>query len=173
VYFSRCIIGMALFVAACGARAAPPPAQAPSLHGGPAAHPIAWASRDRTMPIVAPTVHHLQMLITRGWRSGEHYVWLVSRGSDLISVYRATQSELGEVLDEVTHRYYPTVGNPTDQASYIILGSFKPPPPPPPDPGGIPDEIVRQVMSAAAAMERESAHFDGRPAGQAIGGTAI
>jgi hypothetical protein len=168
VYFHLKIIGFAIFAAACGARMAAPvveTAQAREV----AAHPILWASRDRAAPIVSPSVHHLQVVITRGWAAEDHYVWLISGGRELLAVYRADPREVGEVLGDISHRVYPTVGNPLDKYSISILGSYKqPPPPPPPDPGGIPELIVREVMTVAAGMERESAHLDGRAVGAGI-----
>ena len=112
-------------------------------------------------PLAPPGVHHLQVVVTRGWTAGEHYVWLVGDGRELAAVFRASDRDLVELIGEITHRYYPTVGNPLSDVGYSIVGSFKPPPPPPPpDPGGVPDDVVRQVMEAAAAVHGAGARLD-------------
>jgi hypothetical protein len=159
--WSVCSVLLAL--AACGGHPAAR-VETPRFAAVTDARAVAWASRDRAAVLPA-SVHHIQVVIAPGWTAGEHNVFVVAEGRELLAVYRATQAELSEVVAEVGHRYYPTVGTPLDEYEFIINGSFRqPPPPPPPFHDQIPAAYVREVLTNAYQLNQSSAQFTGRPA---------
>jgi hypothetical protein len=100
-------------------------------------------------------VKHLQLVITPGWKNGEHFTWLISGGTDVVSVYHSTGKDLSEIVSEVVQVSF-SPGAVLDRRSFVILGSFKGPPPPPPDPGGFPGSYVEGVFNAAFRLNLES-----------------
>lgn len=148
-----------ILATACGAqspRPAPitemaPPASRAALE----AKPVAWATRDTSVPVFPRSIGRLQIVITPGWVEGEHYAWLITNGTDVIRVYRSRSTEIGDIVDAAVRTIYPTAGTPLDKLSIGVVGSIHKPPPPPPDPGGFPGDYVQQVMRTAWGMNRE------------------
>jgi hypothetical protein len=157
-----------LALAACSARAigpndvTAPPASRTAL----AAKPSIWAVRDRSAVLFPKAIGRLQIVVTPGWAEGEHYAWLISNGTDVVRVFRARSTEIGNIVDTAIQTVYPTVGTPLDQLSIGILGSFHKPPPPPPDPGGFPEAYVQEVMRTAWRINREQVQVGGAAVGQ-------
>ena len=153
-----------IVAAACGAQSArpapitemAPPASRAALE----AKPTAWAARDTSVPLFSRSIGRLQIVITPGWAAGEHYAWLITNGTDVISVFRSRSSEIGDIVDAAVRTIYPTAGTPLDKLSIGVVGSIHKPPPPPPDPGGFPGDYVQQVMRTAWGMNRQQAQLD-------------
>jgi hypothetical protein len=150
-------------MAACAGRSSGPTTAAiapPASRAALEAKPVAWAKRDMSVPLLPTSIRRLQIVITPGWTAGEHYAWLISNGSDVVRVYRAAGTEIGDIVDAAIKTVYPTVSSPLDKISFGVVGSIHAPPPPPPDPGGFPGDYVQQVMRTAWGMNREQAQID-------------
>jgi hypothetical protein len=143
-------------LAACQPR--PPEPQIP--RSAFAAKPAAWSRTSLEALTVPKTAKHLQLIVTPGWAKGEHFAWLIADGTEVLAVYRTLTSELGEVIDEASHRYFSNVPSIIDSRSFVILGSYKPPPPPPPDPGGFPGGYVQSIMLTAQALNKEALRLE-------------
>jgi hypothetical protein len=135
-----------------------------------AAKPVAFTRRDQITAVLSTSITHLQLVITRGWARDEHFAWLISDGTNVLSVYHITASnQLGDVIGAVVNTVYPTVGTPLERASFGVMGSIHaPPPPPPPEPGGFPQIYVEQVLTAAWRMNQEQVRLATPAAGGQI-----
>jgi hypothetical protein len=152
-------------LAACGAHGGQPN---PSDSGQPsgsapratrealAAKPVDWSKRDPAEAVVPTTTRHVQVLVTPGWAREEHYVWVVSDGTEVLRVFRTAGAEVSEAIGAAMRTYYPSQGTPLDAQSFVMLGSFKLPPPPPPDPGGLPGDYVERVMRDAWNLNQQA-----------------
>jgi len=154
---------LVLALVACGGRAPAPNnvTAPPASRAALAAKPSVWAERDRSVALFPKSIGRLQIVVTPGWVEGEHYAWLVSNGTDVVRVFKARSTEIGDIVDTAIRTVYPTVGTPLDQLSIGILGSFHKPPPPPPDPGGFPGDYVQEVMRTAWGIDREQVKIGG------------
>ena len=162
---SASLLLISVMITACGARSAGPPAAPKASRAALAAKPIEWSKRDPAVPIWPASVSHGQLIVTGGWAQGEHYAWAISEGTDVVAVYRCTTDQLGEIIDLAGRAFRPTVSKPGDEASFVILGSFKQPPPPPPDPGGFPGPYVEQVLHAAWTANYEATALGAKQVG--------
>lgn len=160
---------LAVAVAACAARSPGPTAMTapPATRAALEARPVVWAERDRSAALFPRTIRRLQIVVTPGWAEGERYAWVISNGTDVIRVFRARTTEIGDIVDTAVRTVYPTTGTPLDQLSIGVLGSIHTPPPPPPDPGGFPGGYVEEVMRTAWGIDREQVQIGGAvgPAG--------
>src|SRR5258706_8777192 len=92
------LILMCVMAAACAARGAGPPSAPPPSPKVLATKIVAWDARD-TAPLALPAqALHVQLIITPGWARDEHYAWFVSNGTDVVAVYRCTDSQRSEIL---------------------------------------------------------------------------
>lgn len=124
------------------------------------AKPVVWAERDKSVALFPRSIGRLQIVVTPGWAEGERYAWVVSNGTDVIRVFRARTTEIGDIVDTAIRTIYPTTGTPLDQLSIGVLGSIHAPPPPPPDPGGFPGAYVQEVMRTAWGIDRAQARIN-------------
>jgi hypothetical protein len=154
----RLASSLLLAIAACAARPGPNNVTAPpATRAALAARPSVWSERDKTAALFPRSIGRLQIVVTPGWAEGEHYAWLISNGTDVVRVFRARSTEIGEIVDAAIKTVYPTVGTPLDQLSIGVLGVIHKPPPPPPDPGGLPEGYVQQVMHTAWGIDQQQA----------------
>jgi hypothetical protein len=140
---------------ACAAQASGPSGVPKPSRAALAAKPVEWAKRSPGTLLVPSSTKHLQLVVTPGWTKQEHFAWLIAEGTEVVTVYRSTNKDLGEILGEVLQRYFPSSSF-QDTRSFVILGSIKGPPPPPPDPGGFPVPYVESVLAAAFRLNREA-----------------
>lgn len=154
---SICAMAMAMAAAAGGNAAADTlrktkPTPSAARHVRAAAYSTAPATL--TWPT---TAKRRQLVISRGWRGDENYVWFIADGRTVVSVFlTATREELGTAIAKFARDMtFATVGSPTDSLSWGIAGAIikVPPPPPPPEPGGLPEWYVDQVMQTAMRMD--------------------
>ena len=158
---------LTLALVACGARPLPPNdvTAPPASRAALAAKASVWAERDRSLALFPKSIGRLQIVVTPGWAEGEHYAWLVSNGTDVIRVFRARSTEIGDIVDTAIKTVYPTVGTPLDQLSIGILGVYHKPPPPPPDPGGFPGDYVQEIMHTAWGINQQQVKVGGQIGG--------
>jgi len=160
-----------LAIAACAARpVGPNDVTAPAAtRAALAAKPLVWSERDKTAALFPRSIGRLQIVVTPGWVEGEHYAWLISNGTDVLRVFRARSTEIGDIVDAAIKTVYPTVGTPLDQLSIGVLGVIHKPPPPPPDPGGLPELYVQDVMRKAWGIDREQVRVGAGQIGEHVG----
>jgi len=136
----------------------PTPAPAPAPTSGDARHVRAtpWANAPATLAW-PKTSRRRQLLVSRGWKADENYVWFVADGRTVVGVYRtATRTELdGAIAKFVRDMTLATQSSPLDAMDWSIAGAISknPPPPPPPEPGGFPEWYFEQVMKVAMRMD--------------------
>lgn len=123
------------------------------------ARPVPW--KTGSLDMVPTTIRHLQVIITPGFLRGQKFAWFTAGGRDVVVVFSASSSDIAEMSDELSNRYFPEQGVPGDRRSYIILGSLKGPGgPPDPGPGGFPEAYVVMVMHAAFDTNLAQVHVD-------------
>ena len=154
---SICAMAMAM-AAAAGSNAAADSAKKMKPTPSAARHVRAAAWTTAPATLTWPTTsRRRQLVVSRGWATDENYVWFISDGRTVVSVFRtATRAELdASILKFVRDMAIPTTGSPLDSLSWGIAGAIikVPPPPPPPEPGGLPEWYVDQVMQTAMRMD--------------------
>lgn len=124
------------------------------------AKPVPW--RTGALEMVPTTIQHLQVIVTPGYRKGEHFAWFTAGGSDVVVVFRASDSDVDEMNDEINQRYVASAGTiPGDRRSWVIYGTYKGPGgPPDPGPTGFPEAYVVIVMRLAFDLNLAAIHLD-------------
>jgi hypothetical protein len=114
--------------------------------------PVDWGKRG-TEPLAVPaSTKHVQLVITGGATRDEHYAWLIANGTDVIGVFRASSSEVADVIGAAAGAARVAVASPLQTASFVAIGTiYAPPPPPPPHgkPPFFPPIYVEDVMRLA------------------------
>jgi hypothetical protein len=150
---------MSVVVAACSAHAqgvseGPKPSRA-ALD----ARPIPW--KTGSLELIPTTIQHLQVIVTPGFKRGEHFAWFTAGGSDVVVVFHATSDDVDEMNNELNRRYLPSQGVPGDKRSFVIFGTYKGPGgPPDPGPGGFPGPYVELVMKLSFDVNIAQIHLD-------------
>jgi hypothetical protein len=123
------------------------------------ARPIPW--KTGALELVPQAIRHLQVVMTPGFRKGEHFAWFLAGGRDVVVVFSASSSDLDEMGTELSNRYFPEQEIPGDSRSYVILGVLKGPGgPPDPGPVGFPELYVGMITRAAFDANVAQVHVD-------------
>lgn len=162
----RCGLLILVSLAACMPRPAPPVEPADSAEPAPRAmveaKAVDWAQRDGA-PLAWPAnAESVELIITGGWDPGEHFVWLIANGSDVVGVFRAGARELDDVVDKATQMARAQISGGGRTGSFVMLGTIYVPGPPRPPHAipGWPEEYARAIRDTARGAHRETSRLN-------------
>lgn len=156
---SICAMAMAVAAAAAGdaAAEAPRPTRPAPIPATRGVRATPWKSAPTRIAWPAAS-RRRELVVSRGWKADESYVWFVADGGVVAVYLTASQTELqvaiGQFVRDVT---LAQQSSPTDALSWGIAGAIpkNPPPPPPPEPGGIPEWYVEAVRKTATNLDTQ------------------
>src|SRR5207237_225072 len=130
--------------------------------------PVEW-KRTSTAALWPSTAKHVQVIALNGTGKGERYVFVVTDGTKLVAIFRASGDEVGALHDKIASMTRPTVNSPTVDWSNGGQGTPIGPLPQPGGPPGDPpfaERTMHVIMNHAFNMNEQATQLEAELAAQ-------